>query len=309
MTLTVEKIGKEWAAVVWMDTGSDLYEGQYGPGPWTSVQGPGGKWEPQYLHPTIQVQPHIALKYHSTNISQNIRPEGKLIQSSSLIPLNYGRSLDEKVAAKDPFYAVSELFTFCAFSESQFLNMLESKLSAATDADILSKKALELSNLQYMQKAVKLHGERIENSIETIRARGGAFWPKSNGDKSSDKVEAVALVLSKQYEHLLRRAKSLSTRIEDQTRSLTNKAMIDEAKRARDQAVEVTKLTQLAFFYIPLSFVSSFFGMNLDPLTEARNSLWWFFAISVPILGLSMSLMFWDVSGLVHQMRLKMRRG
>ncbi|KAL1626891.1 hypothetical protein SLS56_006619 [Neofusicoccum ribis] len=301
MTITVEKIGKEWAALVWTDTGKDLYEGPYGPGPWTSVKGLGGRWEPRAVYPTIQVQPHIALKFHRTNIQKSIRPEGKFVQSSSLLPLNYGRSLDERVAARDPFYAVSELFTFCAFSETQFLNMLESKLSSATNAETLSKRPLELSNLLYMQKAVKVHAERIRDNIETIKTRGSASWPRANDGKPHDKVEAVADVLEKQYEHMLRRAEMLSARTDDETRFLTNKALVDEAKRARDQAAEVTKLTRLAFFYIPLSFISSFFGMNLDPLTDARNSLWWFFVISVPTLCLSTAPLIWDIPELFRR--------
>lgn len=308
MTITVERTGKEWAALVWTDTGGDLYEGEYGAGPWISVKGPGGRWEPRDLYPTIQVQPHIALKWHRTNIQKNIRPEGKFIQSSSLLPLNYGRSLDEKIAARDPFYAVSELFTFCAFSETQFLNMLESKLSSATNVETLSRRPLELSNLLYMQKAVKVHAERVRNNIETIKTRGSASWPKFNDSRPHNKVEAVAEVLEKQYEHLLRRAETLSARIEDETRFLTNKALVDEAKRARHQAAEVTKLTRLAFFYIPLSFISSFFGMNLNPLTDAQNSLWWFFVISVPTLCLSVAPLIWDVPRLFRTFWTEVKR-
>lgn len=242
-----------------------------------------------------EVQSHIALKYHRTNIPKSIRPQGKLIQSSSLLPLNYERSLDEIAAARDSFYAVSELFTFCAFSESQFLNMLQAKLDSMIREETLLKRPLELSNLLYMQKTVKRHIQRLRDNIQTIEAHGSITWPKAEDERPSDKVEAAVGVLGKQYDNLLRRAESLSAQIEDQTRFLTNKAMIDEATRARHQAIEVTKLTRLAFFYIPLSFVASFFGTNLDPLAEARNSLIWFFVVSIPVFGVSMAFMKWDI--------------
>ncbi|EKG17377.1 Mg2+ transporter protein CorA-like/Zinc transport protein ZntB [Macrophomina phaseolina MS6] len=239
--------------------------------------------------------------YPKTSIPEESRPEGGLIQSSSLLPLDYGRSLDESVAARDPFYAVSELFTFCAFSESQFLNMIQSKLDSSVNEEENWKRPLDLSDLLYMQRTVKRHMERLRDSIDAIEAHGNTSWPRSDEQKHLDKAEAVVGTLTTQYNKLLRRAESLSMQLEDQTRFLTNQAMIDEATRARNQATEVTKLTRLAFFYIPISFVASFFGMNLDPLTDAPNSLFWFFVISVPVLSLSMAFMQWDISDMLHK--------
>src|SRR5438552_3121441 len=80
---------------------------------------------------------------------------------------------------------------------------------------------------------------------------------------------------------------------------LMNRAMIAESQKAINQAQEVTKLTRLAFIFIPISFTASFFGMNLGPLVQgAIHGIWLWFAVSAPVVIISMLLMKWDISEL-----------
>jgi Mg2+ and Co2+ transporter CorA len=56
----------------------------------------------------------------------------------------------------------------------------------------------------------------------------------------------------------------LSQRVESTFQSLMSSITIVESSRAIRQAELVTKLTQLAFFFIPLSLVAGAFGMNIN---------------------------------------------
>jgi Mg2+ and Co2+ transporter CorA len=47
-----------------------------------------------------------------------------------------------------------------------------------------------------------------------------------------------------------------------------------QAKLSMEQAVRTAKLTQLAFIYIPLTFVTSVFGMNLRELSDPVPPVW-----------------------------------
>ena len=47
-----------------------------------------------------------------------------------------------------------------------------------------------------------------------------------------------------------------------------------QAKMSMEQAVRTAKLTELAFVYIPLTFVTSIFGMNVRELTDPVLPLW-----------------------------------
>ena len=72
--------------------------------------------------------------------------------------------------------------------------------------------------------------------------------------------------------------------------------MTQEAQNALAQAKEVAKLTKLAFFFIPLSFTASLFGMNvmeLDP--GAANSIWLWVTVSIPVLAISFTFMLVDI--------------
>jgi Mg2+ and Co2+ transporter CorA len=48
----------------------------------------------------------------------------------------------------------------------------------------------------------------------------------------------------------------------------------DQAKMSTEQAARTAKLTQLAFVYIPLTFVTSIFGMNVRELSDPVPPLW-----------------------------------
>ena len=123
----------------------------------------------------------------------------------------------------------------------------------------------------------------------------------------------------KTFIHLARKQgwdEQLSTRIEDLTELLkiTNDALtvIDQFmsqwstnRSLRDShdsvkyADSVGIITVLAFIYIPLSFITSFFGMNLKLFGSGNVDVWLFFVV-VMILGI-ITLAIWLVSGWISR--------
>ena len=262
-------------------------------------------WPFAIFHPTIQHQQQISLKVHRTAISQDSRPSSKLAQSSLLLHLDYGKLHDSSIMACDAFYALDELFTFCANSEIQFLNLMESKLSQETGYALLSNKNPQLSNLLYSQDILEEHAKRLRQNIETIRMRGGAKWPRASDPATKQKAEAAASSLLRDYEYLLYRAEELSERCRRGVGVIMSSTSIAESKRAIAQTHEVTKLTRLAFFYVPLTFTTSVFGMNLSPIAAGQQqSLWLWVAVSVPILFVSIFALVYDITALLKRGRL-----
>ena len=70
----------------------------------------------------------------------------KYPQLACTIHAHYGRFLDEKSAKVDAFYALSELFTFTATSEAQFLNMVEEKIVFETTSLLDAEKKKHLAS-------------------------------------------------------------------------------------------------------------------------------------------------------------------
>ncbi|KAK0634135.1 cora-like Mg2+ transporter protein-domain-containing protein [Immersiella caudata] len=66
-------------------------------------------------------------------------------------------------------------------------------------------------------------------------------------------------------------------RIDNVFQSLMSAMSIVESQKAIQQAEGVSKLTQLAFFFIPISFVATVFGMNVIEFTEKLNWMAWLF--------------------------------
>ena len=62
---------------------------------------------------------------------------------------------------------------------------------------------------------------------------------------------------------------------------------IEEGRRAADQNNNVARLTYLATIFIPLSFVSGFLSMYPD-VSQLKQTIWIFFAISVPLTALAL---------------------
>jgi CorA-like Mg2+ transporter protein len=216
-------------------------------------------------------------------------------QSACLLTENYGKLLDKAIMTADPFYAMSELFKFCAFSESQFLNMVESVLAPDTGFKVLDQGVLTLANLLYHQEILEEHALVLRELVDVIRHRGGLNWPKSPLSHRGKSDDAAAR-LQKDFEHLLSRTEYLLRRCENGMRVIMNNATIDQAQKAREQEKGMqSAATRFAFFYIPLSFVTGFYGMNFNDFGTGKLGLWVFFATAIPFLFISMLFLMFDI--------------
>lgn len=276
--------------LVWLDTTTNLLEGHTS---WLSAPLGTEQWKISIL-PTVQPRPGSPLVpvsrllVHSSSTSNR-----SLTQALSLLHLDYGLCLDSLLASRDPFYALSELFSVIACSENQFLNMLDDILRDELDADKLaSHRNPTLSNLLYNSQTLDRHIEYIRNSLRIITSATWNSW--SNYDFDSElllklKTTKESLVLD--YEHLLSRCLFLSEKWNKGMQIVMNNTMILESEKAIAQAERVQKLTRLAFIFIPLSFTATFFGMNFSQFGQGNLSIWIWFAISVPIFIISVFLM------------------
>jgi CorA-like Mg2+ transporter protein len=73
---------------------------------------------------------------------------------------------------------------------------------------------------------------------------------------------------------------------------LMSSTSVQESQLGSEQAKRATRLTQLAFIYIPLSFVTGIFGMNLKELNGSGLSIWVCFVAMAIVLILT-AIIFW----------------
>ncbi|KAL9093916.1 MAG: hypothetical protein Q9165_003839 [Trypethelium subeluteriae] len=284
ISICLNRTARGWNVVIWIDTGKPLDPDQ--PAPWASAMQANHKNRRSTFLPWIQSYPFMALRWKSLSIKHARRTTEEVEQSASLIPLDYGKTSDKHLMSRDPFYATHEVFLLCAFSEEQFLNALESKIADDAGAELKSDKNVSPSNIMYFQSLLDSHADRLRRNIASIKAQEESPWYRLIESTPNPKSVAAVHLLRKDYEAQLERIKTLSERCKSRLNILMNRAAIIESNKAIDQAKEVNKLTRLAFIFTPLSFTSSFFGMNLGPfVTNPTYGLWLFFAVSAPLVA------------------------
>jgi Mg2+ and Co2+ transporter CorA len=250
--------------------------------------------------PVIQHGSRIAMKlkrpYDSVPISMsNVPYASATSQSASLLHKDYGQTLNTEIMKVDAFYALSELFFFSASSTCQFLNLIEKQINNQ-EHPILPHLQNCFDNLQYTKEVLEELLGDIELLLGSIAARGTLKWPKASLPAHVEIVNRMAETLLEDYRHIEIRIKRLSTRCSAGMTLIMNTALLAESRRGFEQAGGMARLTLLAFFFIPLSFTSSFFGMNFKELgnNNLNLSIWVWFVVSVPIFVLSVVLCFWS---------------
>lgn len=239
------------------------------------------------LDPIIQHHPGMALNTPKFAL----RGPGRLAhtrgfhQNATLLHLGYGRTLDEETFALDAFYALHEFFTFKAFSETQFLNVVESAIAPETTHMVLRQEQPTLSNLLYHKEILLNHAQELRSNISAIKNRGSGQWPRAHPEAQQKVACAATDTLLYNFESLLQRTELLSSRCDQGMTIIMNNTALIESRRAISQARLVGRLTLLAYLYIPLSFTSSFFGMNFSQLNSGSGlHIWLYFVTSIPVL-------------------------
>lgn len=270
---------------VWLDSGNVLPKNCTAP--WVSDE--------TRLLPVIRHMPMVALKSHLLVDSSNNDRIGdpRQSQSASLLHIDYGRSLRPSLMATDAFYAVNEIFSFAASSEMHFLNLIDIKLDRYTEST--ENEFSSLPNLKYTKEILYRHIQKIQQTLDSIRNAKHPDWPKA-GTKGRGKTKIAADAIEQDFTHLLGRAKMMHKRCNEAIIVLMSSVSIAESKKAIGQATRVSRLTFLAFLFVPLSFTTSFFGMNVRELADDHLSIFWWAVISIPVSILTIILFYWDIT-------------
>ncbi|KAL2786268.1 hypothetical protein BJX66DRAFT_313114 [Aspergillus keveii] len=295
LNICVETKDGGWTALCWLDGDLDLDATVF-----NSTQQDGDDVIPRQSHwilPTYLHRPKIALVGPALAEPPNVGNQQPWRGYASISKL-YGRLLDPHCAQQDAFYALTELFAISAFSVNQGLNLIEQCMDSQTTTSISDMQA-SLENLRQFKAFVRTQMSQLQTSLGIIETQGpaGAKWPRATGPKQRDLITTAATELSHDYTHLHSRATTLLERISSESEWLMHRAMLNESQRAFSQGSRVARLTFLAFLFIPLSFTSSVFGMNVVEFVgrdQADLSIWSWVVLSVAVFSGSLLLWWWE---------------
>ena len=300
-----------YPVIVWMDQGRPLEKSP--PGPWTSHL----KSKATPL-PVLQYHHKMAFRTTTNRLDTEENASAEVHQSAAVLPMQYDSLLAlVDLARRAPHDLVSmciPLFAHSAFSEVQFLNLVESRIhiqmttiaEGGPDDDALG-------TLQYFSNILNRHAQQLKEStralgrlIERSNKRPAAtasettsrYAESSSGSSSSSSGAFTPHGLLEDFEQLHVRCLELSKMCSRGMTLAMNRATIEESRRAIEQSERLKRLTLLATFFIPLSFSASLFGMNIDVLGQSEVKIWWFFVLCVPITLCAYIVYLWDLQTL-----------
>ncbi|RAK77164.1 uncharacterized protein BO72DRAFT_468737 [Aspergillus fijiensis CBS 313.89] len=333
ISLYVTKTERGWIAIAWMDQGRPLEESP--PGPWTShIE---AKATPL---PILQHHPKMAFRTTTNRLDPDANASAEIQQSTAILPLQYDSLIAmvnlARRAPQDPLSMCIPLFAHAAFSEVQFLNLLESKVQAQINAIADGVPADDaLGVLHFFSNMLQRHAGQLKDSTRALYRLAERSSPDLTGMRSLSPLPTNAALsgrlgtgttrrpsaesegakmaggyggngafaaagLFEDYEELYVRCVDLSKMCTQGITLAMNKATIEESRKAIEQSERLKRLTLLATLFIPLSFSSSLLGMNIDLLGQNAVRFWWFFVLCVPITLFAYIVYLWDFQALVR---------
>ncbi|KAF7504431.1 hypothetical protein GJ744_002235 [Endocarpon pusillum] len=213
-------------------------------------------------------------------------------QPMVLLSSQYGSTIDwTQPVGATAISIIQELLTFEACAVLQYLNMLE-----VISADFM--KRTQFPSYEHTKLETILHFDYMKEVLSRWKSHllelsafvkdSPEVWRRSKTEQSSPTQRQRHLEISNDLAYLKERADSLITTCDDGEATLMSNASVQEAKRSAREASLVTELAKatnrLTFIFLPISFITSVFGMNFSQFGQGPLSIWIWVVIACPML-------------------------
>ncbi|KPI37180.1 uncharacterized protein AB675_1582 [Cyphellophora attinorum] len=259
------------------------------------------------LLPIVRYRHNLALKSHRIKAKSRDPVPFGAPQSAALIHHDYVRASSPNVVRQDASYAITELLRLSAASQSQFLNLLNSDVVLERPSSISTD---EVPSVIYRSQILSSMSQQTHEVRQCMRNIGESHWTKAPEGSSHKKATQSWGALEADHECLRERTRMVSDRYKEAVVILMNTMAIAESREGIVQAKKVSRLTSLAFIFVPLSFTTSFFGMNVQQLSQQKTSIWIWFVVSIILSGIAMAFLFSErCVGAMKEVRARLRPG
>jgi len=117
--------------------------------------------------------------------------------------------------------------------------------------------------------ALKSHlAQKTQRVLDSLENTKDSKWPKDRTSLASRKAVAASQSVEHDFRHILARLTTLHERATQGITTLMSSISITKSQQAIEKAGTAGKLTLLAFFFVPLSFTTSFYGMNVTEIEK-----------------------------------------
>ena len=209
---------------------------------------------------------------------------------------DFDSRLQNGLAANDSFYALSKIPKMITLAEKRFLNLLLQKLIHLDRVQRHKRINPEEDDddLLDMRSILHRHIDLLRDEIYMLPSVNAWQWPRtpdSLADKDLIEIEKLRKTMQQDFEHLHSEACRVLTRCNMSLQIGSQSMQLRESHRSTREARSITNLTRLAFVFIPLSYFSTFFGMNFKELGQGSLSIWVYFLVAAPVLAASVAFL------------------
>ncbi|KAF8849818.1 hypothetical protein BDZ45DRAFT_548645, partial [Acephala macrosclerotiorum] len=152
---------------------------------------------------------------------------------------------------------------------SNSIKQYEYTTEAPSQRDELRRIDSDLRSLEVWGRRCLQTTSKLQSAIEFLQRRVN----------SGPDIEAYRLLI-RDFEHIAALVDTYGHRLEIMVPVVTSVLQIADTRRSLREAANVTRLTNLALLFVPLSFVASLFSMNGG---VSRHDLAIYFAVAIPL--------------------------
>lgn len=190
----------------------------------------------------------------------------------------------------EPFFALASVLSAAARSWNQVLNFIEEDIASHQDAPAGTVHS-SLTQIRFNSAVIQRFQGFMQQDAQILETVQDGAWTNGIANKQDDEenLHDEQTVMLKEllgdYKGLLTRCQLLSQQCESASNILQSAMALLESQKSIKQTEEVNKLTKLAFIFIPVSLISSIFGMNISEInSENAPRLWHFCLTSILVL-------------------------
>ncbi|KAK9769979.1 hypothetical protein SCAR479_13369 [Seiridium cardinale] len=284
VSLTVIGEADKWTAIYITDQGSQPIHAHGMPWEIGSNGRPSG---------TLPLVPFNAPSPTPNHTLTSVGEPASLDQFHPLKNVGVKDQVDHQFLIDDPFFLLCGSLRTSLMSWTQLLNFVTESIE-----DSNTQLELEQGELRYHLDQLRfnmglIHGikEYLAECLQLIKHGGCPSWPKTMGADTVRRKQLVQGGLEDDYSHAVERCSLLIGKCQSAIDVLVGFAQLVASERGISQAKEVQSLTKLASVFIPLSFATSLFGMNIKEW-QPGVSLNWFIGMAVLFSVISVLLVY-----------------
>lgn len=165
-----------------------------------------------------------------------------------------------------PISLGSSLFYIIKQDTLTFLRQLSHHSLDENEIGFLDEVAMETRLAAWVQA---IHSaQRAVSELHVVMEPFAVFCASLDSTKTSESSTASEPEVMYDFQELSKILTQMSDRLERTSALLTTNMGLLESRRSINEAQAVSRLTELAFVFVPLSFAASIFGMQIEPFAD-----------------------------------------